>query len=98
MSRDCAVEPVFVGEACYDGIMESNWKEHQRALFWAAVLTGAAAHTYGADGAWQVRENGKPYRPSPHGMSWGNGPWDEAFRLSGSGQLRVGKPLLGERG
>jgi hypothetical protein len=86
--------PTFVGEACYDGIMESNREEHQRALFWAAVLTGAAGHSYGANGIWQVNERGKPHGLSPHGMSWGNIPWDEAYRLPGSRQLGLGKRLL----
>jgi hypothetical protein len=86
--------PVFVGEACYDGIMESNREEHQRFLFWASVLSGAAGHTYGANGIWQVNEPGRPFGLSPHGMSWGNLPWNEAYRLPGSAQLGIGKRLL----
>ncbi|MDH7568038.1 MAG: hypothetical protein QHJ73_00430, partial [Armatimonadota bacterium] len=32
--------------------------------------------------------------PSPHGMAWGNTPWDEAMQLPGSAQIGVGKRLL----
>jgi hypothetical protein len=58
------------------------------------MLSGAAGHTYGANGIWQVNTREKSYGPSPHGSSWGDTPWEEAFRLPGSGQLGLGKRLL----
>jgi hypothetical protein len=41
-----------------------------------------------------VNAREKPYGPSPHGTSWGDTPWDEAYRLPGSSQLGLGKRLL----
>lgn len=86
--------PVLIGEANYEGIMESSREEMQRFLFWTAMLSGALGHTYGANGIWQVNTRDVPYGPSPHGSSWGNRPWDEAARLPGSGQLGLAKRLL----
>jgi hypothetical protein len=86
--------PVIVGEVNYEGILETNREEIQRHLFWTCMLSGAAGHTYGANGLWQVNEPGKPYGPSPHGMSWGDIPWNEAAALPGSGQLGLAKKLL----
>jgi hypothetical protein len=80
--------------AGYEGIMESSREEIQRFLFWACMLSGAAGHTYGANGLWQVNRREEPYGPSPHGSSYGNTPWDEAYRLPGSRQLGLGKALL----
>src|SRR5438128_4943039 len=36
-----------------------------RFMFWACVLSGAAGHSYGANGIWQVNRPGQPYGPSP---------------------------------
>ncbi len=88
------IMPVLVGEANYEGIMESSREEMQRFLFWTAILSGAMGHTYGANGIWQVNTRERAYGPSPHGSSWGNRPWDEAARLPGSGQLGLAKRLL----
>jgi hypothetical protein len=86
--------PVLVAEANYEGIMESSREEIQRFLFWTCMLSGAAGHTYGANGIWQVNARDKPYGPSPHGTSWGNLGWEDAYRLPGSAQLGLGKRLL----
>jgi len=86
--------PVINGEVCYEGILGQSWQNIQRFAFWACVLSGAAGHTYGANGIWQVNTQEKPFGPSPHGMSWGDTPWDEAYKLAGSAQLGVGKRLL----
>ena len=86
--------PVLVGEVCYEGIMEASRQEIQRFLFWTCILSGAAGHTYGANGIWQVNTNEKPFGPSPHGMSWGDISWQEAYKLPGSNQLGIGKKLL----
>ena len=58
------------------------------------MLSGAYGHTYGANGIWQVNTKEVPYGPSPHGMSWGDIPWEEAYQLPGSRQLGLGKRLL----
>jgi len=86
--------PVINGEVCYEGIMEASRQEIQRFMFWTCVLSGAAGHTYGANGIWQVNTTEKPFGASPHGRSWGDVPWQEAYRLPGSRQLGLGKALL----
>lgn len=97
LTRALALEPrmpVLVGEVNYEGILESSREEIQRFLFWACMLSGAAGHTYGANGLWQVNTRERPFGPSPHGTAWGDLPWDEAYRLPGSRQVGLGKRLL----
>jgi len=86
--------PVLVGEVNYEGIMESSREEIQRFIFWTVMLTGAAGHTYGANGIWQLNRRDRPYGASPHGSAWGGPPWDDAYRLPGSGQIGLAKRLL----
>jgi len=88
------VMPVVESEVCYEGIGAYCGPEVQRWLFWACLLNGAAGFTYGANGIWQFNTRKKAYGPSPHGMSWGNTPWEEAHRLPGSGQVGLAKRLL----
>jgi hypothetical protein len=86
--------PVIDGEVCYEGILEQSRQEVQRFMFWACMLSGAAGHTYGANGIWQVNTAAQPFGPSPHGRSWGDTPWDVASELPGSRQLGWSKALL----
>ena len=86
--------PVLVGEVCYEGIMEASRQEVQRFMFWTSMLNGAAGHTYGANGIWQVNTAEQPFGPSPHGRTWGNTPWDVAAQLPGSKMLGLGKQFL----
>jgi hypothetical protein len=86
--------PVIDAEVCYEGIGEACRQEVQRLMFWVCMLNGAAGHTYGANGIWQVNTAKQPYGPSPHGLAWGNTPWTEAMCLPGSAQLGIGKRLL----
>ena len=86
--------PMLNSEVCYEGIGEQCRQEVQRLMFWVSVLSGACGHTYGANGIWQVNRREQPYGPSPHGMAWGNTPWDEAAQLPGSMQLGLAKRLL----
>jgi hypothetical protein len=86
--------PVLVGEVCYEGIMEASRQEVQRLMFWTAVLSGAAGHTYGANGIWQVNTADRPFGASPHGRNWGTTPWDVAAQLPGSKMLGVAKAIL----
>jgi len=85
---------VLVGEVCYEGIMEASRQEVQRFMFWSCMLSGAAGHTYGANGIWQVNTVEKPFGPSPHGRSWGDTPWETAYQLPGSAQLGLAKKLF----
>jgi hypothetical protein len=86
--------PVVNGEVCYEGIQEASRQEVQRFMFWCCVLSGAAGHTYGANGIWQVNLPDQPFGASPHGRSWGDTPWQTAYRLPGSEQLGLAKALL----
>jgi Protein of unknown function (DUF4038)/Domain of unknown function (DUF5060) len=88
------VMPALIAEVSYEGILHYSGAEVQRFTFWSALLSGAAGHTYGANGLWQMNTRQIPYGPSPHGATWGNLPWDEAARLPGSGQLGLAKRLL----
>ena len=86
--------PVLVGEVNYEGILGTAWEDMQRFQFWACMLSGAAGHTYGANGLWQLNRPDMPYGSSPHGASWGGPSWQEAMRLPGSAQLGIGRRLL----
>lgn len=86
--------PSLIGEVNYEGILEGSRQEIQRFMFWASILSGAAGHTYGANGLWQLNRPQQPFGPSPHGSSWGNTPWQEAYRLPGSAHLGLAKRLL----
>lgn len=88
------VLPVINSEVCYEGIGEASRQEVQRMMFWVCLLSGACGHTYGANGIWQVNTREQPFGPSPHGMAWGNTPWDEAAQLPGSRQVGLAKRLL----
>jgi len=86
--------PVINSEVCYEGILEMSREEIQRLYFWSCLLAGAAGHTYGANGIWQINTSDRPYGPSPHGSSWGDTPWQVAAQLPGSTHVGVGKKLL----
>jgi len=45
--------PVLVGEVSYEGIIHGTQAEVQRLTLWASILSGAAGHTYGANGIGQ---------------------------------------------
>ncbi|MCE9616037.1 MAG: DUF4038 domain-containing protein [Lentisphaerae bacterium] len=86
--------PMLVSEVCYEGIHAACHEDVQRSMFWTAILSGACGHTYGANGIWQVNGRKQPYGPSPHGMAWGNLPWDKAMALPGSANLGRAKAFL----
>lgn len=86
--------PVINSEVCYEGICGSSGADVQRYLFWSCVLTGCCGHTYGANGIWQLNTIGQKYGPSPHGATWGDTPWQEAYQLPGSLQIGNSKKFL----
>jgi hypothetical protein len=88
------LKPVINAETCYEGILGSAHQDVQRYLFWSNLLSGIIGYSYGANGIWQLNRADMPYGPSPHGMSWGGLPWDEAMHLPGSTQLSLGKRML----
>ena len=82
--------PVLVGEVTYEGHMMSNGADIQRFMFWSSMLNGAAGHTYGAGGIWQMNSE------TERGAEYEFTPWFEAMQLPGSTQLGLGKTLLEE--
>ena len=97
---DKPVMPVIDGEASYEmlgGTIASEWT---RQMFWLCMMNGAAGHTYGANGIWQVNRRGDPHGPSPTAGSpptgYGTIPWDDAMNLPASRQVGFGKKLLEE--
>jgi len=88
--------PMVWAEGNYQWLWaEGNFDDQlQRHQFWATMLAGAAGHTYGANGIWQVNRQDKPFGPSPHGFNWGTTPWDVAMKHAASGQLGEGKRFL----
>ena len=86
--------PVLDGEVCYEALLDRIPADVVRLMFWSSALSGAAGHTYGANGIWQLNRKDKPYGKSPHGGDYGHIPWDEAMKLPGSGQLGQAKRLL----
>jgi hypothetical protein len=90
--------PVIDGEASYEMLMDSIKTEWTRRMFWSCMTNGAAGHTYGANGIWQVNRKGQPHGPSPHhapnSTGYGVIPWDEAMNLPGSKQVGFGKKLF----
>jgi hypothetical protein len=86
--------PVLVGETVYEGHQQTNWQDMQRFAFWVSMMNGAAGHTYGAGGIWQMNGRTVPHGPSPWGITYENTPWDQAMRLPGSWQVGLGKDLL----
>ena len=86
--------PVINSEVCYEGICGTSGPDVQRFLFWSCALSGTCGHTYGANGIWQLNSRAQPYGPSPHGATWGDTPWEEAYQLPGSRQVGFGAELL----
>lgn len=86
--------PVIDGEASYEMLNDSLPTRWTRAMFWLCMTNGAAGHTYGANGIWQVNRRGDPHGKSPHGGTYGVISWDDAMRLPGSGQVALGKKFF----
>ena len=88
------IMPVVDGECAYEQLMGRIPADYPRMFFWIMMAHGAAGHTYGANGIWQVNQPGRPYGKSPHGGTYGPIPWPEAMDLPGSRQVGLGKKLL----
>ncbi|HMC26659.1 MAG TPA: DUF4038 domain-containing protein [Verrucomicrobiae bacterium] len=93
---DKPVMPVINGEAAYEMLFDKIPAQWPRAMFWVCMMNGAAGHTYGANGIWQLNRHGQPHGASPNGSGNGYGviTWDEAMRLPGSEQVAFGKKFL----
>ena len=89
--------PTINGEAAYEMLNDTLPTRWTRQMFWLCMTNGAAGHTYGANGIWQVNGHGDPHGPSPHmppGIGYGAIAWDQAMNLAGSQQVALGKKLL----
>ncbi len=86
--------PVINGEAAYEKLGDSLPTEWTRTMFWLCMTGGAAGHTYGANGIWQVNRKGQPHGNSPTGGNYGQIAWDEAMNLPGSTQMAIGKKFF----
>ena len=52
------------GAVGYETLGTMHSEGFRRAAFWLAMLNGAAGHTYGANGTWEVLQCGQT--PAPH--------------------------------
>jgi hypothetical protein len=88
--------PVINGEPSYEMLMDRTPAQWPRAMFWLCMVNGAAGHTYGANGIWQLNRPGDPHGASPNGTGNGYGviTWEEAMRLKGSEQVAYGKQFF----
>lgn len=86
--------PVINAEACYEGIAEVCPDRLVRHMFWSSFLLGGCGFSYGANGIWQINRTDAPYGLSPHGISWGDQPWNEAMQFPGATQVGLGRRLL----
>lgn len=95
---DKPVMPVINGEASYEMLMDRIGTRWTRQMFWICMTEGAAGHTYGANGIWQVNRKGKPHGGSPHhppgSTGYGVIAWDDAMNLGGSTHVALGKKLF----
>jgi hypothetical protein len=84
-------KPVLVGEVDYEQILGSSGPEMQRFLFWSHLLSGAAGHSYGAQGLFCCNTH-----EFPDGIvgKWGDVLIPEAEDLPGATHLGLGRQLL----
>lgn len=94
------VMPVINGEASYENLLDRIPAAKPRAMFWLCMMNGAAGHTYGANGIWQMNRKGQPHGPSPTATSpptgYGTIAWDEAMHLPAGRQIAAGKQWLSQ--
>lgn len=82
--------PGLVGEACYEGHMQSAFEDVERYLFWGCMLSGAAGHTYGAAGVWHAAIEGDPGITPVYDATT----WKVGMEFAGSKQVGIAKRLL----
>jgi hypothetical protein len=95
--RDFPRQPSLMGEVCFEGMHGGgSGPKIQRFLFWSTVLSGAPGFSYGTDTTWQFNRRDEPFGPSPHGVTWGNIPWEEGYQFAGSKHVGLGRRILAE--
>jgi hypothetical protein len=81
-------KPVINGESSYDMHAGLKTPDVPRHNFWISIANGAAGHTYGANGIWQVNGNGDAY------MNYGDVTWKEAMSYEAATQIGGAKKWL----
>ncbi|HUW10999.1 MAG TPA: DUF4038 domain-containing protein [Anaerolineae bacterium] len=81
--------PIINMEPWYERILGRFGDDDQRYAFWMCVLAGAAGHSYGANGLWQMSTEEDGFLGH-----WGVADWSAAYRYPGSTHLGLGKQLL----
>jgi len=81
--------PVINSEVCYENIMGGSQHEVQRFMFWTCLTSGAAGHTYGAQGIWGMSSRDEPFEGTT--PSWGDGFWQDVMHLPGSTHVGIGR-------
>lgn len=81
--------PIINMEPWYEGILDDFWEEDQRYAIWVCLLAGAAGHTYGAHGVWQMSAGDGPFL-----SHWGPADWQQAHQYPGSQQMGIAKDIL----
>jgi hypothetical protein len=89
--RSEPAKPVINGEPLYEGIMGCAWQDTQRFLFWTHILSGAAGHSYGAQGIFSMLTEDSI---DIFNQQWGSDTWKEAYQYIGSYQIGIGKRFL----
>lgn len=82
--------PIINLEPWYEGILGQFFAVDQRYAFWLCMLAGAAGHTYGAHGVWQMATD------DGFLAHWGNAHWRTALNLPGAAQLGCAKRILAQ--
>ncbi len=85
-------------EPWYEGIKNKFWTEDQLFGFWTSMLSGAAAHCYGAQGVWNVGRTNDNFL-----NYWGTQTYEEALasktpQLLGRSFAELQAFLSGEKG
>ena len=81
--------PVVNGEVVYEWHKNEGRHDIQRFMFWTCMLNGAAGHTYGAGGVWQMNSE------AVHGSTaYETTPWHVAMHYPGAAELGLAKKLL----
>lgn len=91
------IMPTINGEGAYEMLSDTLPTKWTRRTFWLCVMNGAAGHTYGGNGIWQVNRPGDPHGSSPHmpaGVGYGAITWEDSMNLPGSGQMAAAKKMF----
>lgn len=89
-ARTRITKPIVEGEVGYEGFGQTQFESFQRAAFWLSMLNGAAGHTYGADGVFELYSGDRPL----HRQRWSFLNWEDGMNLPGSYQVGLQAGLL----